>query len=166
MDSDGLLGSVRMDPFPGGPDSGCSAHFPPVRGHVTACGQETLHQGPIGPQPKPLQYLKLFSDVCHFFAKWSMPPSPPVALRNPQHWSPGDWSPLAVTTEAEPHSRSARLHSPRPHRFRLKEHKDPICAPGPLSGRFQAISKQADSVGLFPAGLFCPNGSVLTYERI
>lgn len=66
----------------------------------------------------------------------------------------------------EPHSRSARPHSPRPHRFRLKEHKDPICAPGPLSGRFQAISKQAGSVGLFPAGLFCPNGSILTYERI
>lgn len=122
------------------------------------------------PYRSPAQTLAVFEGVfwcVSFFCQMVHAPQP--SCRPAESTALVSWGlvfPGRDHRGTEPHSRSARLHSPRPHRFRLKEHKDPICAPGPLSGRFQAISKQADSVGLFPAGLFCPNGSVLTYERI
>lgn len=109
--------------------------------------------------------------MCLIFCQMACAPSLPPTLQNPQHCSPRTlvcWPlerhrPGPDHRCTEPYSQSATLHSPRPHRFRLKKHNDHICTTGLLTAGSWPLA--ASRVRLFPAGLFCPKGWALTYKR-
>lgn len=168
----GLLGSVRTTPFPGG-HTLCVEHIFPQGETVSQMLTENAgSMTDASPSPKSRRIWRHFSDGVSFSDRRSVSPSLPPALRTPRHGSPR--TRLCRPPErhrpgrdhrcAELCSQSTTRHSPRPHRLGLKEHKNQICTARALlaAGSKPLARKQR---GAIPSCAVCSDAWALTYKR-